>query len=288
MLMDEYFSQERPGPARQREGRGRRRRGLERLRPPRPRRRLGHRRLRDHPVPRLRPRGADRARVSRSPGALAASRRRGTAAEGRPDAEGAARGPPSFEFCEPGRFDARFDAFWRELVAQNPTTVARASATPRLCGGTTAFPLRAARLWIVTAPRNGLIRAYCVLKQHLRPRGLRSMKIVDFQTRRARHRPAPRPRQARTAAGGRRGLRVARTPRLRVAENARLRDHRPYRAAKPAGPSTTPPMTRRWRHGWPTRDLGPVGVRRRLQLQVRPPIGTVDDVPSGRVRTHTG
>ena len=35
---------------------------------------------------------------------------------------------------------------------------------------------------VVAALRNGLIRAYCVLKQHHRPPDVRSMKIVDFQT----------------------------------------------------------------------------------------------------------
>ena len=37
-------------------------------------------------------------------------------------------------------------------------------------------------LWTVTTVRDGLIRAYAVLKIHLRPQGLRTMKLVDYQT----------------------------------------------------------------------------------------------------------
>ena len=42
----------------------------------------------------------------------------------------------------------------------------------------------------------------------------------------------------------------------------------PYRATSPAGRSTTARTTRRWRRGWPNPGVGPVGVRRRLELQV--------------------
>lgn len=89
--------------------------------------------------------------------------------------------PRSFEFCELDGFDGRFDAFWRELVAQNPDRLLgiRDAAALRWHYG---VPLRAGRLWVVAALRNGLIRAYCVLKQHHRPPDVRSMKIVDFQT----------------------------------------------------------------------------------------------------------
>ena len=87
----------------------------------------------------------------------------------------------SFEFRELDGFDARFDAFWRELVAQNPDRLMgiRDAAALRWHYG---IPLRRGRLWVAAALRDGLIRAYCVLKQHHRPPGVRSMKIVDFQT----------------------------------------------------------------------------------------------------------
>ena len=90
-------------------------------------------------------------------------------------------GPASVEFAEADSFDARFDAFWRELVVQNPGRLlgVRDSATLRWHYG---VPMRGNRVWIATATRDSLLRAYCVLKLHLRPSGVRSMKLVDFQT----------------------------------------------------------------------------------------------------------
>jgi hypothetical protein len=89
--------------------------------------------------------------------------------------------PRGVEFRELDGFDARFDAFWRELVVQNPNRLMgiRDAATLRWHFG---IPLRRGRLWVAAAVRDGLIRAYCVLKQHHRPPDVRSMKIVDFQT----------------------------------------------------------------------------------------------------------
>jgi hypothetical protein len=90
-------------------------------------------------------------------------------------------GPRSVEYSEVGGFDARFDAFWRELVEQNPGMLLGARDTDSLRWHY-AIPLRAKRLWILIATRNNVIRAYCVLKQHFRPTGVRSMKLVDYQT----------------------------------------------------------------------------------------------------------
>jgi hypothetical protein len=89
--------------------------------------------------------------------------------------------PPSVEFSEVDGFDERFDGFWQELLAQQPGTLlgVRDAASLRWHYG---VPARAGRLWTVTAVRDGLIRAYGVLKIHLRPQGLRTMKLVDFQT----------------------------------------------------------------------------------------------------------
>ena len=89
--------------------------------------------------------------------------------------------PPSVHVTEVASFDARFDAFWAELVAQNPATLlgVRDAATLRWHY---AVPMRAGRLTILTVTREDRLRAYCVLKQHQRPGGLRSMKLVDFQT----------------------------------------------------------------------------------------------------------
>ncbi|HEY0812340.1 MAG TPA: hypothetical protein VGE11_03590 [Pseudonocardia sp.] len=94
--------------------------------------------------------------------------------------------PPSVHVAEVSSFDARFDAFWAELVEQNPTTLlgVRDCAALRWHYG---VPLRANRLTILTATRDDRIRAYCVLKQHDRPGALRSMKLVDFQTLEPEH-----------------------------------------------------------------------------------------------------
>jgi hypothetical protein len=90
-------------------------------------------------------------------------------------------GLASYEFREVDGFDARFDAFWLELIAQNPSKLmgVRDAVSLRWHYG---VPQRAGRLWVAVALRAGRIRAYCVLKQHHRPPDIRSMKIVDFQT----------------------------------------------------------------------------------------------------------
>jgi hypothetical protein len=90
-------------------------------------------------------------------------------------------GPPSVEFGELDGFDTRFDAFWRELSARNPHLLlgVRDAAAQRWHY---AVPRRAGRVWVLGAERAGLLRAYCVLKQHLRPGGVRSMKLIDYQT----------------------------------------------------------------------------------------------------------
>lgn len=88
--------------------------------------------------------------------------------------------PPSYEFRELDGFDARFDEFWDELVAQpNRLVAVRDAATLRWHY---RVPLRAGRLWVAAALRGDRIRAYCVLKQHHRPGGITSLKLVDFQT----------------------------------------------------------------------------------------------------------
>jgi hypothetical protein len=92
-----------------------------------------------------------------------------------------ARGPAAVEFSEARDFDERFDGFWGELVEQNPTRLlgVRDRASLRWHYG---IPMRTDRLWVLTAARGGRIRAFGVLKLHVRPEGVRSMKLVDFQT----------------------------------------------------------------------------------------------------------
>ena len=87
----------------------------------------------------------------------------------------------SAEFAETSDFDSRFDAFWQELLRQNPNKLLAVRDRQALRWHF-AIPNRAKRLWIFTASRNNLLRAYCVLKQHNRPPGVRSVKLVDYQT----------------------------------------------------------------------------------------------------------
>jgi hypothetical protein len=89
--------------------------------------------------------------------------------------------PASHEFAEVDGFDQRFDTFWDELAGRHPERLlgVRDAAALRWHY---AIPALAGRVWTVVALRDGAIRAYCVLKQHFRPDGARSMKLVDFQT----------------------------------------------------------------------------------------------------------
>ncbi len=79
------------------------------------------------------------------------------------------------------RFDSRFDVFWEELVRQNPDKLLAARDSRTLAWHYT-IPMRGGRLWIFTAVRNGLLRAYCVLNRQDRGQGVRRMRVVDYQT----------------------------------------------------------------------------------------------------------
>lgn len=87
----------------------------------------------------------------------------------------------SVEFAKADGFDSRFDAFWQELLHQSPGRLLAVRDRQALCWHF-AIPMRAKRLWVLTALRNNLLRAHCVLRQHTRPQGLRSVKLVDYRT----------------------------------------------------------------------------------------------------------
>lgn len=89
--------------------------------------------------------------------------------------------PDGVEVVEGRGFDDRFDAFWEELRAQNPDTLLAVRDRATL-EWHYRLPLRAGHLWVYTARQDGRIRAFCVVKEYLRPSGMRSMKIVDYQT----------------------------------------------------------------------------------------------------------
>jgi hypothetical protein len=89
--------------------------------------------------------------------------------------------PRSIVVATADEFDCRFDGFWEELVRQNPEKLLanrdRASLTWHF-----AIPLRLGRLWILTASRAGLLRAYCILKRQDKHDGIRRMQLVDYQS----------------------------------------------------------------------------------------------------------
>ena len=85
------------------------------------------------------------------------------------------------EISASDRFDSRFDDFWEELVRRNPDKLL-ATRDSRTLAWHFAISLRPGRLWIYTAIRDGLLRAYCVLKRQDRNEGVRRMRVIDYQT----------------------------------------------------------------------------------------------------------
>jgi hypothetical protein len=79
-------------------------------------------------------------------------------------------------------FDSRFDAFWNQLVSQNPNKLLCVRDSQTLSWHFAA-PMWSGDAWILTASRNGLLRAYGVFKRqdHV-PSGLHRMRLVDYQT----------------------------------------------------------------------------------------------------------
>ena len=78
-------------------------------------------------------------------------------------------------------FDSRFDLFWDELVRQNPDKLL-AARDSRSLAWHYAIAMRKGRLSILTAVRNGLLRAYCVLHREEWTDGLRHLSVFDYQT----------------------------------------------------------------------------------------------------------
>jgi hypothetical protein len=88
----------------------------------------------------------------------------------------------SVEIAAADGFDSRFDAFWNELVSQNPTKLLSVRDSKTLSWHFAAS-MWTGQAWILTASRNGLLRAYAVFKrQDHQPSGLRRMRLVDYQT----------------------------------------------------------------------------------------------------------
>jgi hypothetical protein len=90
-------------------------------------------------------------------------------------------GPPPVVIAAAEGFDCRFDAFWDELVRVYPEKLL-AVRDSRALSWHYAIPIRRNRLWVFTASHNGLLRAYCVLNRQDWGRGVRRMRLVDYQT----------------------------------------------------------------------------------------------------------
>ncbi len=97
----------------------------------------------------------------------------------------------SFTIETTDRFDARFDAFWDELVRRNPEKLL-AERTSRALSWHFGAPMRKGRLWVFTACRNNKLHAYCTLTRqdnafrlpalpHNDTQGIRAMRLVDYQ-----------------------------------------------------------------------------------------------------------
>ena len=91
------------------------------------------------------------------------------------------RAGSSFAIEATDEFDSRFDQFWDELLRANTDTLlaARDVATLRWHFSTA---MRKRHVWILTASRNGRLRAYCILKRQGTEFDLYRMRLVDYQT----------------------------------------------------------------------------------------------------------
>ena len=80
-------------------------------------------------------------------------------------------------------FDARFDAFWTELLALHPAKLLAVRDSANL-NWHYALPIRQGKLWTITATdAHGRLRAYCIFKrQDHQPSGLQRMRLIDYQT----------------------------------------------------------------------------------------------------------
>ena len=87
-----------------------------------------------------------------------------------------------YQISELPGFGNEFDRFWQELVGLNTNKLMGFRDSQSLTWHFTT-PLRHNHLWIVTARKNNLMRAYGIFKrQDHPPSGLTRMRLVDFQT----------------------------------------------------------------------------------------------------------
>jgi hypothetical protein len=78
------------------------------------------------------------------------------------------------------QFDSRFDAFWEALLRENAETLTADRSLASLSWHF-AVPLRRGFLWVLTACRNGQLRAYSVFKRQDNGQGVSRIRLVDYQ-----------------------------------------------------------------------------------------------------------
>jgi hypothetical protein len=86
--------------------------------------------------------------------------------------------PQGFLIESADRFDHRFDAFWDELIRQNPDKLLAERST-RALSWHFGIPMRTNRLWIFAATRKGRLCAYCTF---ICRSDNRQVDLADYQT----------------------------------------------------------------------------------------------------------
>jgi hypothetical protein len=86
--------------------------------------------------------------------------------------------PKGFSIETRERFGPEFDAFWEELVRENPNKLLAERSSAALSWHY-ARPMKWGRLRVFAALRNGALRGYCIL---ILSRGRKSIFLVDYQT----------------------------------------------------------------------------------------------------------
>lgn len=149
--------------------------------------------------------------------------------------------PGAFAIDAADRFDSRFDAFWRELLRQK-SEMLLAERSRRALTWHFDVAMRRQRLHIVTASRNGQLRAYCILTRHehgfqLPPfprrdtQGVRGMRLVDYQSIEPEVDLLPRLLAAALRRCAQEGLFMLEHFGRGVPKMRALDDHAPYRKA---------------------------------------------------------
>lgn len=88
--------------------------------------------------------------------------------------------PSAVEIETTTSFDTRFDAFWRELIHENPGKLL-AERSSRALAWHFGSDLQSNRLWILTASSMGRMRGYCILRKDCGTDGGAKVVLIDYQ-----------------------------------------------------------------------------------------------------------